>query len=780
MYRGFILSKINVLKETAFKAFSCLLLPIVFSANLFAECSTGASVFCDVTVDANVYHNTTLDISNADYLSVEPGNGFRGIANIDNGTWIFDNDNINISTRGNNADAVFAKNATINLHGTLHVDTNGSNAGAIYVLDNSTINLNNDVFINTNGNYTYAVAASNDSTINFNNNVLLNSFGAYSNAFYAQNAVINMQEATTINVFGDNSHAFSATNNALINLSNNSTVNVTGNNSYAFAASYYSNIFLGNNSLVSTSGEHSYALFAYENSNITFNGNAVINVTGTDSYAMVADKDSNIGTDDFVRLNIQGDILSNNSSIIELKMSDGSSFIGNTYVQNSGKINLAFDGSDSLWQINDSSVLTNLHVTNGAKIDLTKADILSTMTIANLYGNNGIFYLNVNVNNGNLTGNKITINNSSSGNYQIIIDDSTTGSIANVERQLVLIEQQNGTLSNYNANFTLNSGSVDIGQYIYTLNASNNTNDKNFYLATDGKLNNVALSSIGFLNINYFTNYLAMQTLLQRMGELRNKQDIQNDIWIKINAGKADSFDKALNIADVNYYGITAGVDNVYGVDSGSILIGMFVDLLKADIKYKKGDGKGDSKAAGIYVTYKNNNDFYVDFISKYSSNNNEFQTQTSGGFEINGNGEAKGFSAALESAKRIFFGNFYIEPELALTYSHQSSFTMNNMALGSFNSIIGRASALVGYQLRNTNIYLKSGYIKEFDGKTFYAPRDDNSQKHDYNLDGNFWDNAVGVAMDFKNRHLYMEGTYQKGNNFNNQKINLGYRFIF
>jgi outer membrane autotransporter protein len=791
---SFISSKMDKINQL----FCCLFLSITFSINIFAECSGSINVFCNSTIDANIYHDTALGISDADYLHIEPDSGFQGIVNIDNGTWIFNN--VNIST--DNADALSVMtNATINLYGTLHIDTN--NAGAILASGDSNINLNDNVYISTNADNTDAIVIKDGSTINFNSDIILNSFGRYSDAFYVKSSVANIQGASVATVHGNNSHAFVAANGAIINLADNSIVNTKGYNSYAFAASNNSYINIGDNLQVFTKGNNSYALFAYENSNIILgnnslinanqshglfayknsgiilNGNAVINATGKNSYAITADEDSNINTNNFAILNIQGDISSSNGASIDLGMSNSSSFIGNTYERNDGKITLSFDGNSSFWQMNNDSVLTNLHITNGAKVDLKNSDISSTLTIANLYGDSGVFYLKVDIDNGSLVGNKIKIDNSSSGNHQIIIDDRVTGSITDAELQMLLIEQSDGVLSNYDANFTLNTGSVDIGQYVYTLNASNDIDNKNFYLSTNGKLNNAALSSIGFLNINYFTSYLTAQTLLQRMGEIRNQQDIQNDIWIKVNTGKSDSFDEKLNITGIDYYGITAGIDNVYHMDSRSILTGIFVDLLKADIAYDEGSGKSDSKAAGVYITYRADDNFYIDFLSKYSSGNNEFDTTTSGGFKINGKGETKGFSVALEGAKRVYLGNFYVEPELALTYSHQGGFTIRDFVLDSFNSIIGRASTLVGYQLHNTNIYVKSGYIKEFDGKTSYSHKD-GSQKFSYDINGNFWDNGVGIAMDVKNRHLYLEGTYQKGSNFNNQKINLGYRFVF
>ncbi|MCX8715155.1 autotransporter domain-containing protein, partial [Gilliamella sp. B3781] len=46
------------------------------------------------------------------------------------------------------------------------------------------------------------------------------------------------------------------------------------------------------------------------------------------------------------------------------------------------------------------------------------------------------------------------------------------------------------------------------------------------------------------------------------------------------------------------------------------------------------------------------------------------------------------------------------------------------NVKLGNYNSLIGRASALFGYQVNtensNINLYAKTGIVREFDGDTY------------------------------------------------------------
>ncbi|MDR1007535.1 MAG: autotransporter outer membrane beta-barrel domain-containing protein [Campylobacteraceae bacterium] len=802
MYQNFKLLEIKLPKNALAKSLLVLLFASSCAVNLYAECTGSTSIYCNSTVDSAVYNNATLDIPAADLLDVNT-NTLNGISNIGNGTWSFND--VNVAVSADNIYGAFADlNAIININGNLSVLASGYGAGAIFANAGSNVIANNNVVINISGYGATGISAKDGSVVNINGHTTINSLGNYANAIYLDDSTINLNGGVDITTAGNYSNAIFAKNGTNANIGANSQITTNGYGSYAISAvdssivtgdnlyiqtnggnahAVYandrSNILIGNNSQIITNGYQSYGVMALNSSTIIFNGDTYINTGGYNSLAIAAAENANISTNGAVKLNLQGSIISDNNALINLTMSDGSTLIGDTLAQNGGKINLSFDGVNSFWKIGGNSSLSNLYLTNGAKTAFD--DIAAVLNIENLYGN-GLLELKVAVDNGNLTGNKIKINSSSSGNFQVLVNDSQTGSVTNVDQALLLIEQSSGALSNYQANFSLNNGSVDIGQFVYTLNS--NSSNKNFYLATNGTLNNAALSSVSFLHVNYLTNYLSIQTLLQRMGEIRNNPEAQNDMWIKVNAGKLSSFEKTFNINNVDYYSITGGIDSIYDMDGSSILLGMFADFLKADVSFGKGNGNGDSKAIGIYTTYKHDNGFYADLVGKYTSNNNKFSTVTSGGYEVSGDGDTRGFSVTLEGGKKITFGNFYVEPQVAATYARQNdlSITSSNQLktnIDGFDSIIGRASMIAGLKLRDTNVYIKGGYVKEFEGEVSYS-FNDAPQKYQYDIKGNFWDSSIGIIMNVKNRQLYLEGAYQKGDEFNNQKINLGYRFSF
>ncbi|MDR1554975.1 MAG: autotransporter outer membrane beta-barrel domain-containing protein [Campylobacteraceae bacterium] len=785
---------------------SLLALALV-SSFVYAECIVGSDIHCNSTIDKYIYNDAVFDFPNANTVNVELlGTAVDGISNTNNGTWTFNdvsiytsssnasavniwqsginiNENLSITTNAINSKAITANNnALINLNANTNIITLKNNSDALQAFGNSTINVAGNLYAATAGNHSYGVLADDESNVALRDNTFIATNGSYSYAFYASdNSAISTGENLTIVTQGSFSHAIVVSDSTIITGAN---ANITTKSDEVIAV-YADNatVVLGNNTRINTQGNKSYGIYALENSNVLLNGNADITALGNNSYAIVSS--GLVAVSYPAKISIQGDIISHNNGFIDLDMMEGSVFIGNTYMLNASSISLSFD--NSIWQMNANSSLRDLLITNDSNIYLShNTSLYTVLNVKSLSGGNSTFNVKVGSQNGSLIGDKILITDSSSGEYHILIDDRSTGGFKNPNQTIILVEQSNGSnLLNYNANFILNANSVDIGQYVYTLNTTNGVNDKNFFLSTEGTLNSAALSSISFLNINYLTNYISTQTLLQRLGDIRSDEDIEKGIWVKGYMGRLNSFDKELNINDVDYYGISGGIDSIYGVSDGDIFVGVFLDFAKLNVNYDKGSGNGKNKAVGLYTIYKTKDGIYFDLVGKYTFMNNKFNTVTSGGREVAGNGNVKGFLISVETGKRLRFGkSFYAEPQLSFIYSNHGDMNIKSsngleVQFESIDSVVGRASLLLGYKHQDLNIYLKGGYIKEFDGKTSYAFNDD-LQKYKYTLEGSFLDTGVGITINNKNRHFYLEGSYQKGDYFDNQKINIGYRFSF
>ncbi|OCG38752.1 autotransporter outer membrane beta-barrel domain-containing protein [Gilliamella sp. Gris1-4] len=541
------------------------------------------------------------------------------------------------------------------------------------------------------------------------------------------------------------------------------------------------------------------------------------------------------------KTNIEGDIYAMANSvgrgIINLNLTDGSTLL--TSMENNvltpsskGDINLSLLGSQSQWKMTDNSFLDSLTLSNDAKISFgysyaapslvdalnsTNAMILATNSLSG----NGIFEMRTGIGQG-IANDLLKVIGSglAAGNHKItLIDDKTGASSVTGNERITLVETEGG-----NAVFDLSSQSFDVGPYQFNTltkvngargagtedwvlsgslpsqngnnnnngsdgNGIGNDNSQNKPIAQKPLLTHTAQNAANILNSSYLMNYVETQTLLQRMGQLNRKDGDNGDAWGRIYTGKLSSFnDSRLSNFDMNYYGLQLGVDRKLDNDNYDIYYGIMGGFSRGNIDHNVGDGNTKSYSAALYSTLQTHDGLYIDSLVKYMRMANKFNSRTGGGYNVKGDGDTDGFSIGSEIGQRFYSAQWYIEPQAQLTYSHQNSATIKatnglKTKLSSYNSLIGRASVIFGYEIQDndnpTNIYFKTGYIKEFDGETAYTFNHIAKEKYDFG--GNWWDNGIGINMQFnKNHQIYGDIVYSLGNKFDQKQANVGYRYSF
>lgn len=381
--------------------------------------------------------------------------------------------------------------------------------------------------------------------------------------------------------------------------------------------------------------------------------------------------------------------------------------------------------------------------------------------------NNG----NTDNNNGNTDGNN---GNTDSNN------GNTDGNNGNTDGNNGNTDGNNGNTDGNNGNTDGNNGNTDGN------NDNNNNTGKD---KTKPTLTNTAKNAANILNSNYLMNYVETQTLLQRMGQLRTNKGDGGDVWGRIYTGKLSSFnDNRLSNFDMRYYGLQLGVDRKVDNDNLDIYYGIMGGFTRGNTDNHVGDGHTKSYSVALYTSLQAHNGLYFDALVKYMRMSHKFNTKTGGGYAVKGDGDTKGFSIGAEIGKRFYINQWYIEPQMQLTYSQQNSATIKasnglKTKLSRYNSLIGRTSAILGYSTQiddnPIDIYIKTGFLKEFDGETAYTFNHVAKEKYDFG--GNWWDNGIGVNMQLnQNHHLYGDAVYSVGNKFDQKQINLGYRYSF
>ena len=293
-----------------------------------------------------------------------------------------------------------------------------------------------------------------------------------------------------------------------------------------------------------------------------------------------------------------------------------------------------------------------------------------------------------------------------------------------------------------------------------------------------------------FLNINYLINYAETQTLLQRFGDLRQKNSL-GDGWIRGIGGRVDDFASGkLSRFSLSYSGMQFGVDKQIAPET-PVLLGAFMGITHGSAHYASGSGDLNASHAGLYISALANNGLWLDGLVKYSRMKNSFNVRDSQGAMVNGYGAADSYSASLEAGKRFNLTpgeqGFYLEPQVQLSYSRQENDRLVasnglHIDLDGYDSLLGRASGLLGYRLQQQhlqlNLYVKSGIVREFKGDTNYRL---NGSPERHSFKGNWWNNGLGVSAQIAGQHVvYLEGDSSTGQQFNQRQFNAGYRFSF
>ncbi|MBA4713533.1 MULTISPECIES: intestinal colonization autotransporter adhesin MisL [Citrobacter] len=328
---------------------------------------------------------------NAGYNAI--GQGWIGSANI------YVGDDLYIKTTGNQGrgitanamrDATLAKN-TIIVGDRAHIVTTGVGSEGIRSgQSGSSIRLGNDATIETSGASSTGIYAASSSKTELGNNATISVSGASAHAVYSTNATVNLGDNATINV-----------------------------NSSTKAASY---------------SKAPRGLYAISRGTVNLGGGATIAMAGdhsNESYAISTETGGIVDGSAGGRFLIDGDLhaagataatssLPQQNSAIKLNMTDNSLWSGASYITSvtAGTGVISLQMSDAVWNMTNSSTLTDLTLNSGAVVNFrhTDGEPWQTLTINEDYTGNG----------GTLVFNTV-LNDDTSETDKLIVLGNTTG-----------------------------------------------------------------------------------------------------------------------------------------------------------------------------------------------------------------------------------------------------------------------------------------------------------------------------------------------------------------
>lgn len=460
----------------------------------------------------------------------------------------------------------------------------------------------------------------------------------------------------------------------------------------------------------------------------------------------------------------------------------------------SEKVNAQLSASE--WKMTGDSQVGTLMMENQGKVTFD-TDGSGHLIIGDLTGDQGIFSMQTDI--VGQSGDFLEVIGSSAGTHQVEVINNGSADVKGTER-LTIISTSDGV-----AVFEMPTA-VELGAYEFYLQDVEGTAKKEWELygikKTGSSISDKpVISSTGNAGINIFTgsyllNYVEMNTLMQRMGDLRQGNS-QGNVWARTYGGELNwKNDGRLRSFDMDYWGIQVGADKKIQLknNKGDIYVGGMFGYTDGSLDVYKGSGSIDSKSLGVYGTYIAPSGFYTDIVLKYGWMKGDFSVRDTAGAVIKGKDiETDGFIASMEVGQRIHLDKkkregWYVEPQAQLNFGHYSgdNFRATNglrFDVDSYNSVLGRLGANIGYEVKDgknpINAYAKLSVVHEFDGEMDFKY---NNSKESTDFGDTWVVYGVGITAKVGEKHnLYLDLERSSGGNFTQKwAINAGYRFTW
>lgn len=469
---------------------------------------------------------------------------------------------------------------------------------------------------------------------------------------------------------------------------------------------------------------------------------------------------------------------------IDLYLENNSSFTGNATTDADKETNIFIMKAGSSWTVTDDTDLGLGDLDNAGIVDFKTNAAYMTVKAGNLGFNGatgGLFDMKMDIM--AMDSDKLEIADTARGSYTITAQDNDGSATASGKESFNLVEIGGDST----ANFAL-TNDVELGAWRYSLRQIAYGTGSAFQVYSNG-LSNAASAAVNTVAGGYLMGYAEMNTLIQRLGELRDTP-MQNGFWARLHGAKFNTdgmrFGKEF---DLDYGGVQIGYDRKIATEwEGDLYAGVMFGYGKGDIDfaYAGGGGDVDSKTIGVYGTYKQKDGLYIDAVLRYQWIDYEFDTFDSVGTKVTANDiDSGGFGLSIEAGKRFELRNgWYAEPQAQLSYLKQDggTFNMSNglrVAVSDWTSLLGRLGARVGYESGAHNFYAKLSWVKEFDGDLDFRA---NGSSFSDSFDDNWWVYGIGYASKINDKNsIYMDIERASGGVFEQDwSIRAGWRIAF
>ncbi|MBU3826100.1 MAG: autotransporter outer membrane beta-barrel domain-containing protein, partial [Candidatus Anaerobiospirillum merdipullorum] len=259
---------------------------------------------------------------------------------------------------------------------------------------------------------------------------------------------------------------------------------------------------------------------------------------------------------------------------------------------------------------------------------------------------------------------------------------------------------------------------------------------------------------------------------------IRSTPDVAG-VWVRYKGGEWDGDD-----VNQQFNGFELGVDKMI---TPNFLVGVSASYVKGDGDLDYGSSDNEIYSGAVYFSGFNGG-WFVDVVGKVGRVSTDFDLSYNG-LQDSGNYDQLGYLLGVETGYRFNFDNFFVEPQVQLTYSYLSDeeVTTSNRDIDfdEQKSFIGRVGFMSGYNFNDLgSVYLHASYYHDFDGDvdaSFSLKNADNYVSESDELDSNWGDIGLGADLHLGNATLFVEGARTYGGDIDLEwTANAGVRYTF
>lgn len=242
-----------------------------------------------------------------------------------------------------------------------------------------------------------------------------------------------------------------------------------------------------------------------------------------------------------------------------------------------------------------------------------------------------------------------------------------------------------------------------------------------------------------------------IDTLNQRLGELRDYGDTEDGVWFRMKSGETESDKYGHYNYRWNFYQL--GYDRtVADQQNGKWHIGGAFHSAMGDVDYHHGDGDMRSYGGSLYAGWAGSKGHYMDYVLSYSHYNNKYNIYHDGMKAADADYSDHAWMVSAEYGRKFNMGGqWFIEPQSQLVYgkSGGSDYTLSNgvkVHSDGEDSLIGRLGFRMGRSFATAKgqepnqIYLKFNALHEFSGDWDMALWGTDASYHQHCDGGDTW----------------------------------------